>query len=344
MEDITGLMHKTRNQGRTVSIVGTGSYLPEKILTNADLEKMVDTTHEWIFTRTGISQRHIARHDETTSDMATVAAQRALESAGVAADEVDMIVVATVTPDMVFPNTGCFVQHRLGAKNAFCFDIEAACAGFIYGMEIGRRFVASGAVNTALIMGAEKLSDVTDWKDRTTCVLFGDGAGAVVLQAREDTRGIMATVMGSDGSLTGLLNIPAGGSRNPASAKTLEDRLHYIRMEGKEVFKHAVRCMSDACVKALNQAGLTMADVKLIVPHQANMRIIQAIADRLEAPPEKLCVNLSRVGNMSGASIPAALDEAVREGRLSKGDIALFVAFGGGFTWGATVMEWGYGK
>jgi 3-oxoacyl-[acyl-carrier-protein] synthase-3 len=335
-------MNKGRSHNKVVFIVGTGSYLPERILTNADLEKMVDTSHEWIHTRTGISERHIARDDEATSDMATVAAQRAIESAGIAPSDVDMILVASITPDMVFPNTGCLVQDRLGAKKAFCFGVEAACSGFIYGMEIGRQFVASGAVRTALIIGSEKLSCITDWKDRATCVLFGDGAGAVVLQAKDTGRGIMATVMGSDGSLTDLLNMPAGGSRQPSSVKTVEDRLHFIKMEGKEVFKHAVRCMADACLKALDQAGLTMADIRLIVPHQANMRIIQAIADRLGAPAEKLCLNLANVGNMSSASVPVALDEAVRAGRLKKGDMALFVAFGGGFTWGATVLEWGY--
>lgn len=335
-------MNKARHVARAVSIVGTGSYLPARILTNADLEKMVDTSHEWIHTRTGINERHIARDDEATSDMAIVAAQRALKSAGVEPADVDMILVASITPDMVFPNTACLVQSRIGAKKAFCFGMEAACSGFIYGMEIGRQFVMSGAVNTALIIGAEKLSSITDWKDRGTCILFGDGAGAVVLKAKDDTRGILATVMGSDGSLTDLLKMPAGGSREPASVQTVENRRHYIVMEGKEVFKHAVRCMSDACVKTLAQAGLTMADVKLVIPHQANMRIVQAIADRLGAPPEKVCVNLARVGNMSSASIPVALDEAVGAGRLKKGDLALFVAFGGGFTWGATVMEWGY--
>jgi 3-oxoacyl-[acyl-carrier-protein] synthase-3 len=322
--------------------VGTGSYLPDRILTNQDLEKMVDTTHEWIHTRTGINQRHIAREDEATSDMSAIAAQRALESAGVGATDVDMILVATTTPDMPLPSTACFVQHRLGARKASCFDIEVACTGFVYGLEIGRQFVASGTIKTALIIGGEKMSSVLDWKDRATCVLFGDGAGAAVLQARNGTRGIMATVMGSGGSLTDVLKIPGGGSRDPASMRTLENRLHYIKMEGRNVFKHAVRCMSDACVRVLDQAGLTMDDVALIIPHQANMRIIQAVGDRLGAPPDKMYVNVERVGNMSSASIPVALDEAVRNGRLKKGDIVLSGAFGGGFTWGATVMEWGY--
>jgi len=333
---------KVGNQGRSVAIVGTGAYLPDRVLTNQDLEKIVDTTDEWIHTRTGMRERHIAREDEATSDMSAIAAQQALESAGVDPADVDMILVATITPDMPLPNTACFVQHRIGARKAFCFDIAAACAGFVYGVEIGRQFVASGAINTALIIGGEKLSMVTDWKDRATCILFGDGAGAAVLQARDDTRGIISTVMAADGSLTGPLNIPGGGSREPTSPRTLENRLHYIKMDGKEVFKHAVRCMCDACVRVLDQAGLTIDDVALIIPHQANLRIIQAIGDRLGAPPDKMYVNVERVGNMSSASIPVALDEAVRNGRLKKGDIVLSGAFGGGFTWGATVLEWGY--
>jgi len=333
---------KVGNQGRSVAIVGTGAYLPDRVLTNQDLEKIVDTTDEWIHTRTGMRERHIAREDEATSDMSAIAAQRALESAGVDPADVDMILVATITPDMPLPNTACFVQHRIGARKAFCFDIAAACAGFVYGVEIGRQFVASGAINTALIIGGEKLSMVTDWKDRATCILFGDGAGAAVLQARDDTRGIISTVMAADGSLTGPLNIPGGGSREPTSPRTLENRLHYIKMDGKEVFKHAVRCMCDACVRVLDQAGLTIDDVALIIPHQANLRIIQAIGDRRGAPPDKMYVNVERVGNMSSASIPVALDEAVRNGRLKKGDIVLSGAFGGGFTWGATVMDWGY--
>ena len=335
-----------KNRGnviRAVSITGLGSYLPERVLTNADLEKMVDTTHEWIVTRTGISERHIAAADQAASDLAIVAARRALEQAHVTPEQVDMIVVATMSPDMAFPNTGCFVQHGIGAKNAFCFDIEAACSGFVYGVEIGRQFIATGSVETVLVIGAEKLSAFTDWQDRTTCVLFGDGAGAVVLQpAPSGARGIISTVMGSDGSLANLLNCPGGGSRTPASHATVDGRLHYIKMEGKEVFKHAVRCMTDACTRALAKAGLTQADVKWVVPHQANTRIVTAIADRLDVPMDQVIMNLPRVGNTSGASIPLALDEAVRDGRVKKGDIMVLVAFGGGFTWGATVMEWGY--
>jgi 3-oxoacyl-[acyl-carrier-protein] synthase-3 len=320
-------------------IVGTGSYLPERILTNADLEKMVDTTDEWIVTRTGIRTRHIARDDETTSDMAAAAANRALEAAGVAPDAVDLILVATVTPDMLFPNTASLVQEKIGARRAYGFDIEAACSGFIYAMAAARNYIAAGEAETILVLGAEKLSMVTDWTDRGTCVLFGDGAGAVVVR-RGDSGGVLGSVMGSDGALADLLNIPAGGSRMPASAETVAKRMHSIRMVGNEVFKHAVRCMCDAGHRVVQKCGCTMDDVRWIVPHQANMRIIQAIASRVSGGMEKFCVNLDRVGNMSGASIPVALDEAVRAGKFARGDKVLFVAFGGGFTWGATLVEW----
>lgn len=326
--------------GRRVAIVGTGSYLPERILTNADLEKMVDTTDEWIVTRSGIRERHIARDDEATSDMAAVAAKRALQQAGVAPEAVDLIIVATVTPDMGFPSTACFVQNAIGAKRATCFDLEAACAGFLFAVETAQQFIRTGTIETALVIGAEKLSCVTDWKDRSTCVLFGDGAGAVVLQASRDSRGILTTVTGSDGSLAELLNLPGGGSRHPVSAQTIENRLHYMKMNGREVFKHAVRAMCDAARKALGRCNMTIADVACVVPHQANMRIIDAIRERFEVPPEKFYVNLHRTGNMSAASVPVALDEAARSGRIKTGDNVLLVAFGGGFTWGAMVVRW----
>jgi 3-oxoacyl-[acyl-carrier-protein] synthase III len=328
------------HHGKAVAITGTGSYLPERVLSNFDLEKMVDTSDEWIVTRTGIRTRRIAREGEAASDMGAAAAKQALAMAGVAAADVDMILVATVTPDMPFPNTACFVQNLIGADNAFCMDLEAACSGFLYGIETARSFMGSGAVRTALVIGSEKLSSVTDWTDRATCVLFGDGAGAAVLQSRPHGRGIMGSVMGSDGSLTGLLKLPGGGSRHPASPQTLADRLHYMKMSGNEVFKHAVRCMCDAAQKVLDKCGLTIQDVNWVIPHQANMRIIRAIADRLDDSFPKFIVNLDRVGNISSASVPVALDEAVRAGRIRRGDIVLCVAFGGGFTWGATVMEW----
>ncbi|NQU41362.1 MAG: ketoacyl-ACP synthase III [Lentisphaerae bacterium] len=325
---------------RTVRIAGTGSYLPEKILTNYDLEKIVDTTHEWIHSRSGISERHIAAEGEATSHMAAAAARRALDSAGLSAEDLDLIIVGTITPDMVFPNTACFVQDQIGATQAFCFDVEAACSGFLYALDIARHYVASGTATHVMVIGAEKLSGITDWEDRTTCVLFGDGAGAVILSAAEHGRGIMKTVMGSDGRLNELLNVPGGGSRHPASHKTVDDRLHYMKMAGREVFKHAVRCMSDAATQALDECGLTVKDVSCIIPHQANARIINAIASRLGAREDQVFMNLDHVGNMSAASVPVALDEAVAAGRIKSGDIVLFVVFGGGFTWGATVLEW----
>ena len=325
---------------RTVSISGIGSYLPERILTNQDLEKMVDTTDEWIQTRTGIKQRHLARDDESTSDMAAEAARRALAHAGVLAEDVDVIIVATITPDMVFPNTACFVQEKIGAKKAFCFGLEAACSGFLYSLDVGKQFVATGAAETVLVIGAEKLSSITDWEDRSTCVLFGDGAGAAVLQARGDRYGIAHTVMGSDGALAELLHVPAGGSREPATVQSVEARLHYLKMAGSEVFKNAVRAMSDSAKRVLEQAGLTIDDVDLLVPHQANRRIIEAIGTRLGIDSEKVFMNLDRTGNTAAASVPLALDEAVQVGRLERGHLVLIIVFGGGFTWGAGLVEW----
>lgn len=325
---------------RAVAITGIGSYLPERILTNADLEKMVDTTDEWIRRRTGIRERHIAAENQATSDMASEAAQKALADAGLTAEDVQLIIVATVTPDMPFPSTACFVQQKIGASQAFCFDLEAACAGFLYGLKVAKRFVGAGTVDVALVIGADKLSGVTDWEDRATCVLFGDGAGAAVVQPTETGRGIMSGFMGSDGTLTDLLKIPAGGSRHPTTVDTVANRLHYMKMNGREVFKHAVRYMCDAGQKVLDRCGITIDEVDCVIPHQANMRIIQAIADRFDASLDKFYINLDRVGNMSAASVPVALDEAVREGRIKRGDILLFIVFGGGFTWGATAVEW----
>lgn len=327
--------------GRKVRIAGTGSYLPARVLSNKDLEKMVDTSDEWIFTRTGIKERHIGRGDESVSDMAAVAALRSLESAQVSPEKVDMIVLATITPDMPMPNTAGFVQKAIGARKSFCFDLEAACSGFLYAMQTAKEFIRSGSVDTALVIGAEKLSSVTDWQDRTTCVLFGDGAGAAVLKACEDnTRGIIGSVLHSDGALSDLLTIPGGGSRNPASADSINSRLHYVKMNGREVFKHAVRAMSDAALEVLDLSGVPIQEVDWIIPHQANMRIIQAIAERLDVPLAKVYCNLERCGNMSAASVPVAFDEAVRSNVVKRGDVVLMVAFGGGFTWGATLLEW----
>jgi 3-oxoacyl-[acyl-carrier-protein] synthase-3 len=324
---------------RHVAIIGTGHYVGERILTNADLEKMVDTTDEWIVTRSGIRERHIAREDQATSDLAAEASRRAMASAGVKPEEIDLIIVATITPDMPFPNTACFVQNLIGAKNATCIGLEAACTGFLYALDAASQYLLTGRFKTALVIGAEKMSTIVDWQDRTTCVLFGDGAGAVVVQVRETGEGILSTVTGSDGALTGLLNLPAGGSRTPASAETVESRKHYMRMEGKEIFKHAVRAMGESARRALEKSGLTMADVACVVPHQANMRIVEAIRSRLEVGPEKFFINLDKYGNMSSASIPVALDEALQCGRIKKGDNVVLVAFGGGLTWGAMVVK-----
>lgn len=325
---------------RTVCLAGTGSYLPERVLTNAELEKMVDTTNEWIVSRTGMKERHIAAEDEASSDMAAVAALRALEDAKLPPEAVQAIIVATSTPDMAFPSTACITQEKIGAKSAFCMDVSAACSGFLFALDTARQYIASGDIDSALVIGAEKMSCIVDWQDRATCVLFGDAAGAVVLQAAKGHHGILSAVLGSDGSLANLLRVPAGGSRMPASEKTVRERLHTIKMEGKEVFKYAVTNMAAAATRALEECGLTIDDVNLIVPHQANQRIIHAIGQRVGASLDKFYINVDRYGNTSAASIGVALDEASRGGRLRKGDVVLLVGFGGGFAWGATVLEW----
>jgi len=324
---------------RNVSIVGTGSYLPERVLTNRDLEQMVETSDEWIVTRTGMRERRIAAEGEHTSDMAAAAAEKALEAAGLSGSDVDLIIVATVTPDMPFPSTACIVQDKIGARGALCFDLEAACSGFLYAMETARGLIASGLYKTGLIIGAEKMSSIVDWEDRATCVLFGDGAGAAVLQSRDGRPGILSCSVDADGSLGDLLHVPAGGSRLPASQSTVEARQHFLRMGGNTVFKHAVRCMCDAAADAMAKAGVTIDQIACIIPHQANMRIIQAIADRVNVPLERFFVNLDRLGNTTAATVPLALDEAIRTGRAKAGDLILFTVFGGGFTWGAAVVE-----
>lgn len=326
---------------KRVYVAGTGSYVPDEVLTNHDLAQIIDTSDEWIRTRTGIKERRRAAENEVTSDMAAAAAQRALEAAAITADEVELIVVATITPDMVFPATSCFVQDKIGAKNAFCFDLEAACSGFQYALDLAQRYIAADGVQTALVIGAEKLSTFMDWADRSTCVLFGDGAGAAVLRpADDDHRGFLSSVMGSDGGLADLLGIPGGGTAVPPTVESIERGDLYLKMEGREVFKHAVRCMCEAASTAIEQAGVTVDDINWIVPHQANMRIMTAIAERLEVPIERFYLNVDRYGNMSAASVPVALDEAVRDNSIKRGDLLLMVVFGGGFTWGATVLEW----
>jgi len=329
---------KTAHRVRAV-IAGTGSYLPARVMTNEDFTKIVDTSDEWIRTRTGIRERRIAAPEEAASDLAAKAGARALEAAGLAATEVDLIIVATVTPDHLLPSTACLVQRALGAERAFCFDLEAACSGFIYGSEVARVFIESGRVRHALVIGAEKMSTIVDWTDRQTCVLFGDGAGAVLWSRADDGRGLLATAMGCDGRLADLLVVPAGGSRKPASAETVAAREHSIRMSGREVFRHAVVNMSQAAREAIERAGCTLDAIDWVIPHQANQRIIEAIAERLGLPMERFYLNLERTGNMSGASIPVALDEAVRAGRIRPGDRILTVAFGSGLTWGASVIQ-----
>jgi 3-oxoacyl-[acyl-carrier-protein] synthase-3 len=327
------------------SIIGTGSYVPERVLTNDDLSKFVDTSDEWITTRTGIKERHIAAEGEATSDMATKAALRALEAAGMKAEEIELIIVATVTPDMFFPSTACFVQKKIGAANAVCFDVSAACSGFLYALQVARNFINTGARGTALVIGAEKLSSLINWKDRNTCVLFGDAAGAVVLKRNDDTASnapgrVLSTVMGSDGNLADLLKVPGGGSACPITPENADSRPNTIHMEGRETFKHAVTRMCQAAEQALAQAGLATTDINMVIPHQANARIITAIAERLGVPEEKTFMNLQKYGNTSAATIPVALDEAHRSGAIKSGDVLLLVAFGGGFTWASTVLRW----
>lgn len=322
-----------------VGIIGVGEYLPKKVLTNADLEKMVDTSDEWIMTRTGIKERRLAAKEEAASDLAAKAARQALEHAKLKPEEVDIIITATVTADMLFPSVSCFVQNELGAKNAACLDVAAACAGFVYALSVGQQFISTGVYKNALIIGSEVLSRFTDWTDRSTCVLFGDGAAAAVL-AKVESGGILSTYLGSDGSSSGLLFVPGGGSRSPANHETVENRLHYVKMQGNELFKLAVTIMANAAQVAIKKAGLECKDIDLVIPHQANIRIIMAMAKKLGLPPEKIYLNIEKYGNMSSASTATALCEAVKEGRVRKGDIILLDAFGAGLVWGACVIEW----
>ncbi|MDD5156351.1 MAG: ketoacyl-ACP synthase III [Candidatus Omnitrophica bacterium] len=324
---------------KKVGIIGVGEYLPQKILTNADLEKMVDTSDEWITTRTGIKQRRIAAKGEAVSDLAVKSAKAALEDAGIAAHDIDLIIVATITPDMQFPSVACLVQDALSAGNAVCFDISAACAGFVYAIDVASQFIARGASKNALVIGAEILSSVTDWQDRSTCVLFGDGAGAAVL-SEVKSGGILATYLGSDGSMADLLKVPAGGSRMPATDKTVQSRMHYIKMRGNELFKKAVNAMAKAAQAVVNKAGLKCQDIDLVIPHQANVRIISAVAKKLGLDENKIYLNIEKYGNMSSASTATALCEAVKEGRIKKGDVVLLDAFGAGLVWGACVIKW----
>lgn len=320
-------------------ILGTGSAVPDKVLTNFDLEKMVDTTDEWIRERSGIEKRHILEEGKTNSDMATLASQRALDDAGVTAEELDFIIVGTVTPDSLFPSTGCRIQAKLGAVNAATFDLSAACSGFLYGLTLANSLIASGQAKKVLVLGSEVLTRITDWEDRSTCVLFGDGAGAAIVGPAEDEKGILSTYIKSDGRLGDLLYMPGGGSTIPPTHESVDNRDHYIKMAGREVFKHAVRTMADAAQHAMEQTGHKDEDVDFLIAHQANIRIIDAIAKRMKLPKEKVVVNIQEYGNTSAATIPIALDQIRKEGRLKEGNLVLLVAFGGGFTWGSAMIQ-----
>ncbi|GAN32472.1 MAG: ketoacyl-ACP synthase III [Candidatus Brocadia sp. AMX2] len=327
-------------QNQRASITGIGSYVPGKVLTNYDLEKMVDTSDDWIIQRTGIRERRIVENGQITSDLATQASLRAMEDAGVSPKDLDMIITSTITPDHIFPSTSCYIQQKIGASRASAFDILAACAGFIYAMSIGQSFVNSGAMETVLVVGAECLSKITDYTDRSTCVLFGDGAGAVIIQKSSTKHEILSTSLAADGSQADILIMPGGGAKNPASLASVQQRNHYIQFKGKEVFKLAINNITNLIIETVTKNGLGLEDIDLIIPHQSNLRIIEATMEKLGLPMEKAFVNIDKYGNTSSASIPIAIDEARKEGRLSKGDIVMLVAFGGGLTWGSSVIRW----
>ena len=324
---------------KSAKIVGLGKYLPPKRLTNFDLEKKVDTTNEWIISRTGIKERRIVEPGTGASFLAYKASEIALEKAGIKPQDLDLIIIATITPDTQFPSTACYVQNYLGATKATCFDVSAACSGFVYALTTAWQFIKGGLYRNALVVGSEALSSITDWTDRSTCVLFGDGAGAAVLTAT-DKDGFLSSYLGSDGSQTDILILPGGGSRQPASLETIEQKQHYIKMRGNELFRIAVRVMVQAARKALAKAKLKDSDIDILVPHQANQRIINAIAQRLKLPIEKFYLNIESYGNMSSASSAVALCEAWEKKRIKKGDIVLIDAFGAGLVWGSSVIKW----
>lgn len=325
---------------RSVGILATGSYTPERVLSNFDLEKMVETTDEWIVSRTGIRERRICSPEQASSDLAYEAAKKALERANISAEQLDMIIVATVTPDMMFPSTACILQEKLGAKRAAALDVSAACTGFLYGITTAAQFIANGLYKYVLVVGVETLSKITNYKDRNTCVLFGDGAGAAVIGEVREGFGFQSFELGADGAGGELLCLPAGGSRIPASSETVEKNLHYLSMAGSEVFKFAVRVMNSATEAVLSKAGVDRENIDLLVPHQANKRIIDSAVQRFGLSEDKVVINLDRYGNMSSASIPVALDEAIAAGRVKEGDNVILVGFGGGLTWGATLLKW----
>lgn len=325
-----------------VALIGTGSYVPERRLTNSDLEKMVDTSHEWIIARTGIEERRIAAPDEKTSDMATKAALRAMEAAGVTAEEIDLIIVGTVTPDTFTPSTACYVQANIGAKNAAAFDISAACSSFLFALKTAVQYIGCGQAKTALIISSEKLSHIVNWEDRSTCVLFGDGAGAAVLKTGSGIDGdsaVLASDIGSDGSLTDLLMVPGGGSAIPTTEENIHEKLFTLAMRGNEVFRYAVTHMKDSALSLIERTGIKPEDVSLVIPHQANLRIINAVAERLGIPVDRVFINLQKYGNTSGAACAIALDEAIKSGKAKKGDIILMVTFGAGLTWSSAAIR-----
>ena len=327
----------------SVKISGTGSYLPDKILSNEDLEKIVDTSDEWITTRTGIKERRIAADTQSTSDLATEAAVDAMADAKLTSDEIDLIIVATISPDAFFPSTACYVQKNIGAINALCFDVSAACSGFLYAMQIAENFISCGQRKNALIIGAEKLSSMVDWEDRNTCVLFGDGAGAAILTADKENEGskkILASVLGSDGRQTDILHVPGGGSACPITPDNADQKLNAIRMQGREVYKYAVNAMRRAAEQVLEKSNMEVEDVDKLIPHQANLRIIEAITDRMGIPSERTFVNLDKYGNTSAAAVAIALDEANKTQSIKKDDIVLLVAFGAGLTWASSLLKW----
>ena len=324
----------------SASIVSTGMYVPSRVLTNAELEKMVDTTDEWIMSRTGIRERRIAADDEFTSDMGAKAAQQALELGGVDAQEIDLIIVATCTSDTVFPSTACYIQSKIGAMRAAAFDVQAACSGFLYALVTADQFIAAGVYKTVMVVGAEKLSSIVNWQDRNTCVLFGDGAGAVILRHREGGRGLLAYDLGADGSQTNILSVPASGCRMPITVEVLDQRLNYLQMSGKEVFKQAVTAMNRSAEECLERAAIKPEQIRWFVPHQANFRILDAVAQRMNVGMEHFVMNLDRYGNTSAACMPIALHETAMAGKLERGDLILMVSFGGGLTWASTVLEW----
>jgi len=326
---------------RYAAITGTGSYLPETVLTNFDLEKMVDTSDEWIRQRTGIAERRIAEDDTATSDLSVQAARLAIKRAQIDPLEIEMILVATVTPDTFFPSTACYVQKGIGAKNAAAMDISAACAGFLYGLDLANGLIVSGQYDTILVVGGEVFNNIVDWNDRNTCVLFGDGAGAAIIQTTEEPKGILASYIGSDGDYADidLLGIPAGGSRMPVTSEAIDQKLDKIQMNGREVFKLGVRLMPEAAQRALSKANVSVEEIDLLIPHQANLRIIEAVGDRLGVPREKVYINVDKYGNTSAATVIIALDEAIQDGRAKPGDLILLVTFGAGLTWGSTLLR-----